>query len=361
MEKNQIQEKNERYYQIISGTGESYDEQVLIRSKIESILPLKIRWIDGKKELLYSVSHRLSIREYYAKESLNREEIIHLMNQIKNTREQLEEYLLEGDGLIISPDSIFFDVDPAKWMFAYSAENKKDFWRGMSGMIEFFLEKTTEQGLSFFLYRLHEKANEDRMTMELFCSEMNDKERVQERQEELSITPRIKQMKQVETIQETEHNIWVPILIATMGITVLIVLWENHIFINEVTNELRIGMLTGVVLLVFLTVSIGIWRTWPFQKKEKDLFSYEDYKQVRLPKMCLINRSNGELLIIQEYPYEVEECLQIGEEEFFYILNRESHNTVYKNGRMLIPWKREPLEDGDIIKCEKGEYVVELS
>ena len=31
-----------------------------------------------------------------------------------------------------------------------------------------------------------------------------------------------------------------------------------------------------------------------FQKKEKDLFSYEDYKQVRLPKMCLINRSNGE-------------------------------------------------------------------
>ena len=44
-----------------------------------------------------------------------------------------------------------------------------------------------------------------------------------------------------------------------------------------------------------------------------------------------------------------------------YVINKDSPQEIFVNGRVLVPWKRQIVEDGDLISFGTEEYVIEIS
>ena len=99
--------------------GESYGMKMLGAGTPEGLLPCSIRDINGEIYLYYEIDSRQSIRNRFAGSCMSSADLEGLMRAVVRLADTLEEYLLDMDSVLFSPDCVYADMRKERFFFAY--------------------------------------------------------------------------------------------------------------------------------------------------------------------------------------------------------------------------------------------------
>lgn len=149
------------YMVLLSGEeneSEDYRYRMITRNRISGILPVSIRYIDGKRYLYYEITSRQSLDTLLNRQSLALDELEAMMASLVDVKERLSEYLLDPTGLLLAPEYIFYDLREKTYLYTYfpgsgeGTEEKtteRDFFRELT----LHVEKDNREAIRF-MYRL---------------------------------------------------------------------------------------------------------------------------------------------------------------------------------------------------------------
>lgn len=149
------------YMVLLSGEeneSEDYRYRMITRNRILGILPVSIRYIDGKRYLYYEITSRQSLDTLLNRQSLTLNELESMMTSLVDVKERLSEYLLDPAGLLLAPEYIFYDLREKMYLYTYfpgSGEEteerttEKAFFRELTSHVE----KDNREAIRF-MYRL---------------------------------------------------------------------------------------------------------------------------------------------------------------------------------------------------------------
>lgn len=104
-----------------SGSSQ-YQECMLEKNRIEGLLPCQIRYIDAQKEYYYNISSKQTLQSVYAINKMQYTEFVRLIYEIKSVIQEVEKYLLDSSRLLLSADTVYWDLEKEKvWMIYYPA------------------------------------------------------------------------------------------------------------------------------------------------------------------------------------------------------------------------------------------------
>lgn len=121
---NKIREEEQNYqYKMISG------------NKIKHLLECKIRQVDEECSFHYEISSKQNLKALFEKKPIKYEEMLGLLENIKQALDELESFLLDSRCLLLMPEYIYMEPETKQYFFLYypcaEEEDKK------AGMLEF--------------------------------------------------------------------------------------------------------------------------------------------------------------------------------------------------------------------------------
>lgn len=108
-------------YVALSGDGvkieEDYRHKMLISNIIPGTLKPQYRQINNEKRMIFDISDKESLLNYFVSRTFTRQEVKSLFEAIYLVSTTLSKYLLEEGNILIRPDLIFKDVRNGKYEF----------------------------------------------------------------------------------------------------------------------------------------------------------------------------------------------------------------------------------------------------
>lgn len=120
-------------YAVISGsqqiqeTEPNYKIQMLLHNQISRCIPLKIRYMDNVSYLYYEISGRKSLLEYCRIKLMDTECILNFINNLLEFEEQVQNFFLDADNMILEPEMIYISRNRKQFEFCINPYEKKDF------------------------------------------------------------------------------------------------------------------------------------------------------------------------------------------------------------------------------------------
>ena len=96
-----------------------YQIRMLIENSIEGLLDCSERMVNGEGLLYYDITSRQQLSVLYEDRPVGMKEITALFSGLAAVCERMEKYLLYGDGLLLSPEYIYFDAGKEICHFVY--------------------------------------------------------------------------------------------------------------------------------------------------------------------------------------------------------------------------------------------------
>ncbi len=156
-------------YMVLCGltTGEDYRWKMLSENTPKGLLKCSLRSINGAGYLYYEIDSRQPMRNRFSDGTLRHEELDRLLRDMTALEETLEEYLLEVDQILFSPDCVYYDMRTGGFYFVYcpfpeGSETEREGYTFASFTEELlgFLDPDDEQAATM-AYRLCELAGHE--------------------------------------------------------------------------------------------------------------------------------------------------------------------------------------------------------
>lgn len=122
-----------------------YTSKMLLRNSIKGLLPCNLRCVDGKEFFYYEITSRQSLMSLYEGRKFGWKDLQKLFMAVADIMDGLEEYLLEGDGLVLEPGCIYQDMEEDSFQFCYFPGKKEDFQQEICRLAEYVLPKIDHQ------------------------------------------------------------------------------------------------------------------------------------------------------------------------------------------------------------------------
>ena len=119
--------------------GKEYEIKMIKRNNIAVFLPLNELHIDNATAYEYDITSMTSLKELSERNPLKLEELIMLIDSLKECRESIKEYLLSKEGLILDPRYIFYDRKDKHLKFCFYPWNDTDEFGNYTQLAEFLL------------------------------------------------------------------------------------------------------------------------------------------------------------------------------------------------------------------------------
>lgn len=375
-----IKDGTGNYLKISGDDRENYSDRIFSFQEIQGFLPLEVRWINGKKEYIYDISGKMSLKDYLNRSDFSLNDIRELFGQLFDMADCMEEYLLDSRGIVIQEEFLYIDPAAGKWQGIYQEEERQGMADAVGHLLEFIMEKMNQKDrdLVFFVYEMHKLtrgAGCTRGMLREYVSSYVDREQEQRKDSLPSLSKGIEHLS--EDRKSPEQNVTIrgyllPGMIFAAGSVLPVVLWSLGMFrlpLSGDTDWIKAGAAAAFFLVV---TGYGVWKTIPGKGGEKaDRMNYHSEDR-QLKKVCLIPQTgSGVPVPIPQFPYR----LEIGKEDKTHpdymciiqeagnvlIVDEESEQGILHNNRRLVPWKKMPLQDGDILQFDGDEYVVEIT
>ncbi|MEE3467546.1 MAG: DUF6382 domain-containing protein [Eubacterium sp.] len=397
------------YIRLIGDEKERIADRILGAHVIAGVLPLDIELVNGHREYVYETSGYQDLGSRLDERPLSKEQWIDALEQILQTGERLEEYLLDGEHLLMEPEMIFVAGDQPQVEMLYAGEHRKDLSEGMSRLVEQALKYPEyDRGSAEFLYRLHALVTRGGLTrktlLEFLREEGGVSVRIGEPDPGEDTTKRspIKRAKKTQTAskpkKETSTNprketatrpgkerrdtgldkrvYYLPIGVLAAGVLIPSICFRCGCFQKPVSGETDITMMIVAYLFFMIVAGIGTYRLWP-AKPPEIVWGEED--EITL---CLLPQTaTGGLRVmpVTMFPWRIgrDERQVDGQVEgdgiapvharferenrSLFVVDEESQTGTQLNGRQLTPWERHRIKDGDIISLGSASYIVEIS
>lgn len=139
----------------------SYQIRMLLTNAIPGLLDCKIGKMDDKTLFYYEVTSRQSIQSVFEQRSIGAEVLRKLFEQLLDLLEELGQYLLVPDGLVLQPELVFADANLENFSFCYLPGKQGHtgcFQKQIRELMEYLLPKLDHQEqdavvLGYGLYR----------------------------------------------------------------------------------------------------------------------------------------------------------------------------------------------------------------
>lgn len=139
----------------------SYQIRMLLTNTIPGLLDCKIGKMDDKTLFYYEVTSRQSLQSVFEQRSIGAEALRKLFEQLLDLLEELGQYLLAPDGLVLQPELVFADANLENFSFCYLPGKQGHtgcFQKQIRELMEYLLPKLDHQEqdavvLGYGLYR----------------------------------------------------------------------------------------------------------------------------------------------------------------------------------------------------------------
>ena len=139
----------------------SYQIRMLLTNAIPGLLDCKIGKMDDKTLFYYEVTSRQSLQSVFEQRSIGAEVLRKLFEQMLDLLEELGQYLLVPDGLVLQPELVFADANLENFSFCYLPGKQRHtgcFQKQIRELMEYLLPKLDHQEqdavvLGYGLYR----------------------------------------------------------------------------------------------------------------------------------------------------------------------------------------------------------------
>lgn len=122
-----------------TGLTERYPYHMMIKNKIGKLLECRERVLEGKSFLYYDISSRQPLERMYESAKMKAEDLRHIIYSVQAIQEDLAEYLLDEQGLILDTSMLFADLETEELYFCYYPGTSIEMKR-YGGLADFFLE-----------------------------------------------------------------------------------------------------------------------------------------------------------------------------------------------------------------------------
>lgn len=141
-----IEKLNQQYLKITAEEECEKDEwlyasKVLQKKKMEGLLPLRKRSMDGQLFYYYSIEGVHSMEEVWDERFLTEVELEKFLRDLEETIKELEGFLLRQEQLQLNPSYIMYDVVKRKWKFMYLLQNYESQKEDVDSLLDFWMNK----------------------------------------------------------------------------------------------------------------------------------------------------------------------------------------------------------------------------
>lgn len=141
--------ESDQYYQT------DYQMKMLANNEINGLLHVKGRGVNGKSRYEYEIQGKHSMEFMSKKGPVTYEMIIGMIQDLLIVIEEMKEYLLSPNQILMDPRSIF--CEKGRYYFCYYPANEKGISESFHELTEFFVRETDYQDRSgiYISYALH--------------------------------------------------------------------------------------------------------------------------------------------------------------------------------------------------------------
>lgn len=120
---------------------DSYQLRMLTGNTMTQVLPCHVRKIDGKLQLCYDITSRQNMLSLYEGKKLGKEELVTVFEGCLAILEEMEEYLLGQDQLLLDPEFIYLDPEKKKLYFCCLPGYDRESGQQFRELMEYLLPK----------------------------------------------------------------------------------------------------------------------------------------------------------------------------------------------------------------------------
>lgn len=144
-------------------TGTEYQVRMIVSNQIPHLLKCNMRMMDGKAVFFYEITGMQPMFRTFEKTSLNQEDIIGILLDMKKALENAQRYLLDGNQIVFEPECMFFDIQTRKWYLCYLPSYDGSMADGFRRLSEYILKKLDHSDEQAVLlgYDVYSKASEE--------------------------------------------------------------------------------------------------------------------------------------------------------------------------------------------------------
>lgn len=399
-----VQEGGGNFLKTVCEGAENFADGIFFYQKVPGFLSFETRLINGKKESFYDITGKVSLAEYLREGRFRLAEIKNIFQQLLDMEEMLEQYLLEGTGLIIHEDFLYLERNSGRLWGIYQEGKTRGDMAALGTLLEYIMDymEQTDRELVFFIYGMHKLTRGPVCTRRDVAAYLADKEKGASlhRQKEVPISPYGQKSESLpvgdgkfggrkpgdsisgDHVSRSNRQVSLPaVTLLILGMAIPIILWRAGIFTLPLSGGMDWRKCLAATAFFLVIFGYGAWRVIEFQKrKARNSADVILSEEKCIWQLCLIpGKSGEELMPIGHYPFVLgsDELradgvlsgqdvsgshLQIAEEGGdIYAIDQESFGGTLRNGSRMVPWQKEKLKDGDILVIGSHEFVVELT
>ena len=139
------QENNIRYMKMeFSNITEEaeYEIKMLMNNKISIFLPITIKTINNRNIYFYNVTSKQQFCKLYEFNKLQMKDIELILNSLEAMAQIVNNYMLNLDSVMVTPEMLFLDLTNKKLMFTYVPTcNEIDFESNLSQSFDNYIKK----------------------------------------------------------------------------------------------------------------------------------------------------------------------------------------------------------------------------
>ena len=137
---------------------EMHDEMVLLGNRIKGLLQVKRNFADNEVSWRYDITGLQALDAILQDKEVDKALIITLMSAITALLEEMEKYLMDLDGVLLLPDTIFMDYKRETVRFCYCPGKKGSVIEDFRALVERLLQKLNHKDLEAveLLYGIYE-------------------------------------------------------------------------------------------------------------------------------------------------------------------------------------------------------------
>lgn len=279
-----LRELKDSYLQI---SGMEYEKdfqmKMLENNEAEGFLKLYIREINGEVKMLYRISVMISMEDLYDKKEISFRDMEELIKAFRMVFASTEKYLLDYNGIMLEPSTIFWESGKGGFKFAYYSGKESLFWEDMKRLFEYIIRHIDHKDSKAVTaaYGIYKRICEDNINPDrLFDMEIT------ENIPECTVVAEHKEVKTVipekaDNICEKPDELKIKLL---MGAAAVYGILAVYVLLGIFMSKIRIpGLGSGFYIFVMIFILAGGFAGYTWYNKNRQFFIKINREEITIP------------------------------------------------------------------------------
>ena len=155
-------------YLIMESRGireKDYQMYMLEANDIEGLIPVRVQGVGQSTQYYYDISGRVPVKALYERDGISGDEICQMVFQILSLAEEVKEYLLDENKILLEPEYIFYEN--GIFFFFYYPLHEGNLHEAFRSLTEYLVRQVAcgdKEGICT-AYELHKAAQEENYSL----------------------------------------------------------------------------------------------------------------------------------------------------------------------------------------------------